>query len=164
MAFTINGTTGINLATQPLTGSLPDANAPSGSVIQVVQGTLTTTASTTSSTYIASGLTATITPSSASNKIIVMVNGGKCYISASQYIPCTLYRNGSEIGASARYVVGEGNPVGTNHSFCYLDLPSTTSAVTYAIYYRSSGGATAYFSDAPSSTGQVNITLMEIAA
>ena len=40
MPFTINGTTGINLGTQPLTGSLPDANAPSGSVLQVVYATI----------------------------------------------------------------------------------------------------------------------------
>lgn len=151
MALILSGDTGV-----------PASGMPAGSVIQTVQGTLTTTQSTTSTSYVTSGLTASITPSSASNKILVMVNGGKSYISGSQYLPCTLYRNGSDIGATARYVVSEGNPCGTNHSFCYLDSPATTSSTTYTVYYRSSGGATAYFTDSPSTTGQVNITLMEI--
>jgi hypothetical protein len=73
MAFTINGTTGIDLGTQPLTGSLPDANAPSGSVIQVVsdngnKGTVITS----STSYTDLGYSVTITPVSSSNKLLVM--------------------------------------------------------------------------------------------
>jgi hypothetical protein len=166
MAITLSGD-GISsdaiasLAASKLTGVIPDANAPSGSVIQVVQGVLTTTTSTTSTTFITSGLTASITPTSTSSKILVCVNGGKAYIGSNYLLTCALYRNGSAI-SGPNYTVAEGNPVGTNHSQMYLDSPATTSATTYTVYYRTTNGV-GYFSDGPSTWGNTYITLMEIA-
>ena len=45
-----------------------------GSVLQVVSNTTSTQVSTTSGSYVTTDLTASITPSSASNKILVLVN------------------------------------------------------------------------------------------
>jgi hypothetical protein len=48
--------------------------APAGAVIQVVNAISTTQVSTTSTSYVDTGLTASITPTSASSKILVIVN------------------------------------------------------------------------------------------
>ena len=47
---------------------------PTGSVLQVVQATTSTKASTTSTSYADTGLTASITPSSSSNKVLVIIS------------------------------------------------------------------------------------------
>jgi hypothetical protein len=62
MALILSGDTGV-----------PASGMPTGSVIQTVQATYGTQVSTSSSTYIDTGLTATITPSSATSKIMVIV-------------------------------------------------------------------------------------------
>jgi hypothetical protein len=46
----------------------------SGAVVQVVGATTSTTVSTTSASYVDSGLTVTITPTSASNKVMLFVS------------------------------------------------------------------------------------------
>lgn len=161
MPTTIEGSQGID---KVKAGAIERGDLPAGTVLQVVHGNLDSTTTTTSTTDVSSGLTATITPTSATSKIIVLVNGGKAYIGGGQFMPCTLYRNGSSLGANARYTPVEGSPAATNHSMCLLDSPASTSSQTYTVYFRSSSGATAYFSDTPATTGKVTITLMEIAA
>ena len=84
MTIVLNGSVGIPASS--LSGVIPDANAPSGSVIQVVSSNLTSTVSTSSSSFVTTGLSASITPLSSSSKILVIVNGG------------SMYNNGSEIG------------------------------------------------------------------
>ena len=75
MAVSINGNTGV------VTGlaALPDSAMASGSIIQVVSttktDTFTTTAAITSPAAV-TGLSCSITPSSSSNKILIMVNIG----------------------------------------------------------------------------------------
>ena len=58
-----------------LTGTqvIPKATLPTGSVLQVVQATYSTNVTTGGTTFIDTGLTATITPTSSSNKILVIV-------------------------------------------------------------------------------------------
>jgi len=133
-----------------------------GKVLQVVQSTVSGTITTTSTSDVSSGLTQSITPSSASNKILLMVSGGKAYASSGNVIIVTAYRNGSSLGDAARSCPIEGASNGANHSLMYLDSPSSTSAVTYTIYYRSYNGGTAYFKDG-NTYGTVTLTLMEIA-
>ena len=53
--------------------ALPGA-IPTGKILQVVQDTLTSQFSTSSSTYADTGLTASITPSSTSNKILILLD------------------------------------------------------------------------------------------
>jgi hypothetical protein len=91
-----------------------------------------------------------------------MVNGGKAY-STSGVLACRMYKNGADaFGTAAQWSPSEGTGVGSNHSFMYLDSPSTTSAITYTPYYRSALGTTAFFADTPSFWGNVYITAMEI--
>jgi hypothetical protein len=181
MPFTINGTTGIDLGTQPLTGSLPDANAPSGSVIQVVSTTKTdkfTHSSTTFTTV--TGLTASITPTSSSSKILVLIN-----VQGSQEVGVNdgfvaIYRDSTAIG------VGDADGSRTINSFVLmtnatgwaasgsmttLDSPNTTSGITYSVKVAARNSGTVYInrsqsnSDATNGAGSMasSITLMEIA-
>jgi hypothetical protein len=160
------GTTTLTLPTTSGTivtsaSSLTASQLPAGSVLQVVQTVLTGSVSTASTADVSSGLTASITPSSTSNKILLMVAGGKAYIAGGAHVIVTAYRNGSTLGSGARSTPIEGSANGANHSLNYLDSPSSTSSVTYTIYYRSSTGATAYFADS-NTYGNATLTLMEI--
>jgi len=157
----VAGSTTLTLPTG--TGTVITDTAPkAGNVLQVLQSTVSGTITTTSTSDVSSGLTQSITPSSASNKILLMVSGGKAYASSSNVVIVTAYRNGSSLGDAARSCPIEGAANGANHSLMYLDSPSSTSSVTYTIYYRSNNGGTAYFKDG-NTYGTVKLTLMEIA-
>jgi len=131
------------------------------------------------------GLSATITPSSATSKILVLldVNGADSTNTTPQ-LGLRLYRGATEIGsgaaASSRTTVigatriASGNPASiANASVSYLDSPATTSATTYAVYLASLNGSTATFVVNRSSTdtdavqyarSSSHITLMEVSA
>ena len=112
--------------------SLPKAALPTGSVLQVVQGTLGSSVSTTTNnTWVTTGLAASITPTSSSNKILVTVSGtGYTSGSAVQGV-FTLYRgatNLSTYGFTTVYAGSSSTQGGI--TFSYLDSPSATSSTT----------------------------------
>jgi hypothetical protein len=157
------------VAASKLTGQVPDANAPSGSVIQVVQAHITTGTATTSQSYVDTAITASITPISSSNKILVLISHNY-YIARNgvglPYGDCffRLMRGGSDL-ASNRYAINFGdtnwNDFFNHNSFNYLDSPNTTSSITYRVQMRS--GASSYNLACPSE-GFGGIALLEIAA
>ena len=147
-APSVAGSTTLTLPTT--TGTLVTSNAmPTGSVLQVVQGTYTTPVTTTGTTYIDTGLTATITPSSSSNKILVLVNQTDCSRGNSGWsnntsIGLKLVKNGSDlviINPNAMYlgVSTVGGNININAS--YLDSPSSTSALTYKTQFKLAGSS-----------------------
>jgi hypothetical protein len=141
------------------------AGFPAGSVLQVVQGTHATQVTTTSTSYVTTNLTASITPSSASSKILIMVE--MCVThrdkSADTGGDFTIYRGASTNlltrGGDTHYDNGglnNANYAGMN----YLDTPNTTSATSYTVYMKSRG-TTEMVAHHNNSTG--TIILMEIA-
>jgi hypothetical protein len=139
---------------------------PTGSVLQVVTGA-TSSQVTTTGTETDTGLTATITPSSTSNKILVMVTQMglmKEGSSSNARMKINLYRGATNINSS------DGNMwpfVNTNlrhggFSIQNLDSPSTTSAVTYKTTF-SGNDATNVYVQKDSNSGTSSIVLMEIA-
>jgi hypothetical protein len=152
-------------ATLVTSGTLPAAVLPAGSVLQVVQGTYATSVTNSTNVYADTGLTATITPTSASSKILVLVNQAGVNKANNTYIALYLYRGAS----SLTQFEGEGgytNTTATNSigscSICYLDSPATTSATTYTTYFKSVANAASVAVQGSSATS--TITLMEIAA
>ena len=141
---------------------------PTGSVLQVVQGTLTTTVSTSSSSFVTTGLTASITPLSSSNKILIIVNGTGDTLVLGQQIVSTIYRSSTNLASSTNAFTnnyGQSSRVIANMGMSYLDSPSTTSSTTYTAYFASETGGTVTFNQSPSiGTSVATITLMEIAA
>ena len=142
----VSGTTTLTLPTTSGTvlTSASNTNFPAGSVLQVVQGTYTTFTSSSSSSYADTGLSATITPSSSSNKILVfstILGTGKN--TGNTKIGLQLLRGATaisvfstETGRSADYGASAQVDVGTI-SAINLDSPSTTSATTYKIQLAS---------------------------
>lgn len=170
MSFTINGTTGINLGTEPLTGSLPDANAPSGSVIQVVQYVHANqgSASSSSSTYADTGLSVSITPSSSSSKILVVVHQGGCSKENNNTgLNYRLVRNSTVIQLILEAGFYNGSTAQDRFnivSAMYLDAPATTSAVTYKTQFGSfNNNDIVRVNDYGNNTIVSTLTAMEIA-
>ena len=155
-----------SVASSTLIGQVPDANAPIGSVIQVVQGTTSTLTTTTSTSFQSTGLTASITPSSAYSKILVIATSTFVGTTLTDVLT-TIFRGDTSTGVnvsggnlSAKYNnQGSENASVTNQ---YLDSPSTTSSQTYTFAFKSSvSGQT---STAQSGSARGVIILMEIAA
>jgi len=164
MSVIIDGTAGI---TFPVTaGSASAVQASSGRVLQVVSVYYGTTASTTSGSYVDTGLTASITPSSSTSKILVMVSHGTpIKVNASTDLNMRLVRNSTAIWEFGADMLNVGvSPVsnyGTTATIQYLDSPATTSSTTYKTQFLNgqNNGNTVYAHISGSS-----ITLMEIAA
>ena len=143
--------------------ALPKAALPTGSVLQVVTATYSTNTSSASGTQVDTGLTATITPTSATSKILVLTS---CRIFAQPGTPATviLVRNSTSLQQRARYGLTDASGAGSGDQFstAYLDSPATTSATTYKVTFaRQSGSGTVY---AQLDNDMSTMTLMEIAA
>ena len=177
MAIVIDGTgtisgvsaTGITTAqtvsaTNITTGTLPFAQLPTGSVLQVVSANFTYAGdSTTSTSFVATSMTASITPKFSTSKILVMTTSAGRTTSSNTSSLYTVYRNSTNLGGSdGLQIVNESSgALWCSAAITYLDAPATTSATTYTIYFRAVSG-TAYFGFG---TGQPQqIVLMEIAA
>ena len=139
-------------------------------VVQLVTANLTTSVSTSSASFVTTGLSASITPTNSANKILVTVSGGSIDNAGSggQAVGVTVYRNGSNISpTTAMAVMYSGNTrVATPLSINYLDSPASTSAQTYTVYFASTNNAGTVFFNSTSPSGQTQtctITLMEIA-
>jgi hypothetical protein len=121
-----------------------NTNFPAGSVLQVVQGTYATFTSSSSSTYADTGLSATITPSSSSNKILIFStilgvgkNTGNTKVglrvlrgSTAINVFSTETCRSQDYGSTAQVDVGTVSAID-------LDSPATTSATTYKIQLAS---------------------------
>lgn len=170
--------------------SIVSASAmPTGSVIQVVSTIKTDTFSTTTSTFTdITGLAASITPTSAANKIRVQyyVCFGQSDNNANRGAGFRVLRNGTAVGiadpAGSRSRMGSYCIMSITNESCnvanqeFLDSPATTSALTYQVqllWTAGGGGHTGYVnrsgryldnpenSQGPWTSG---ITLMEIKA
>jgi len=142
--------------------------APKGSILQVVSARpAETEKSTTSTSYISGGLSASITPSGSSNKIIISWNG---YVDAdaSTELCVTVFRDATNLGSGNNdALMTLYLPSGTrwlgNQSFMVVDSPATASAITYEIYYkRGTGSNSVRLRDDIS--GPSSLILMEVAA
>jgi hypothetical protein len=140
-----------------------------GSVLQVVNATYATQTSANSTTMVDTGLTATITPSSTSSKILVIVQQTGCGKDTNDTtLQLRLMRGATELfefeSSGGWTGAGGRNFIGTC-GCAYLDSPSTTSSTTYKTQQASfNGGANTFTqfnvgSGSPTST----ITLLEIA-
>jgi len=144
------------------------AAAGGGKVLQVVNATTTTTKSSTSSTYADSNLTATITPTAATSKVLVFVSQNGCYksaASATNGVAIRLFRGATALN-DLGYWVGSTNTAIQNSvggvSATYLDSPATTSATTYKTQIAASNNTATV---AVQYEGENSyITLMEIGA
>jgi len=129
-------------ATGTVLTSASNTNFPTGSVLQVVSMTTTTGTNSTTTTYVDTAVTLSITPSSSSNKILVIYNLNGMYKSAtssSNSIGYNLVRGATSLGDFGLYFGSTGTAlatVGYSGMGMYLDSPSTTSSTTYKVQIK----------------------------
>jgi hypothetical protein len=185
MTFVVDGTNGLTFndaTTQSSTatnasnissGTLGKARLPTGSVLQVVNGfTSTAVTTTTTDVWIDTGITATITPTSASSKIMVIANIcgiHKSDTSVWNRMGIRLRRGSTTIGIDSlanMYTATTLTIRLPGAMYSKLDSPATTSSTTYKVEFQvealSSGTGVSVQRD--SNSGESQIFLMEIAA
>jgi hypothetical protein len=161
-----------------VSGKVPYSTLPAGSVLQVVSTTKTSSASVTATSPTAlSGMSATITPKSASNKILIQVAMNCSIDTVGKRIYFTISG-----GNAANYIGDAGTGQECAMSWCprsndtytmlpanmlYLDSPATTSAITYQVNWWMESN-TGYLNrpatiDANGANMASTITVMEIA-
>lgn len=126
------------------------ADVGGGKVLQLVQTHMTSVFSTGSTSFTdVTGLSATITPSSSSSKILVMVNihagvTGNTYRSEFRLLRGTTLVGNGVPNSNRNGGIGTGNSgnyMSQNIAIAYLDSPATTSATTYKIQTLSQSGS-----------------------
>jgi hypothetical protein len=127
--------------------SFAGVSASAGQVIQVVSTTKSDYFSSSSTnTFIdITGLSVSITPSSASNKILIMCDlsagGNDCRQGYRLVRDATAISVGNSDGSRPQTTVGSSNGLSGNDqinaSFNFLDSPSTTSSITYKVQFSS---------------------------
>lgn len=154
----VAGTTTFNTAVYTWPSSLPSANSllqstsggtlswVSPKVVQTATGTSTTNFNTTSSSYQSTNLTGSITPSSASNKIQIIVSGN-CAINNGLLtgVSVSIFRGTTDLSDGHGFIYFDANVTGTssaNGSCSYLDSPATTSATTYTVKIKNDDNTT----------------------
>jgi hypothetical protein len=138
--------------------------AGGGKVLQVVNATTTTETATTSSSYQATTLTVSITPSNSANKVLIQAQYVLNASTTDNWADTTLYRGASNL-AGANGCVGvyvDASQIHVPASITFLDSPSTTSSTTYTVRIRSrnNSGNTRFNAD----NFTASIVAMEISA
>jgi hypothetical protein len=133
-----------------------------GKVLQVVTANTNSAVANESTSYVDTGLTASITPSSTSNKILILINQSIGKSNANVFQDLNLLRNGSQIvqwGNDVLYTATVQH-LYTFASLNYLDTPSSTSSLVFKTQFKSN---TTTQVNAQPAGSYSSITLMEIA-
>jgi len=134
-----------------------------GAVLQVVNATYSTPSSTTSTSFVTTGLTASITPLFSTSKIFVLITVRANDAASSNSQNFAIYRNSTNITSSVGYAnYSTGGVVNIMQTVQTIDSPSTTSSTSYTLY-QSSGGSNVGIQTDGSNAFPASITLMEIA-
>jgi len=133
-----------------------------GKVLQVVQGEYATEISVNTTSLTDTGLTASITPSSSSNKILIIVDG-QGQTPANSGWGNAIVRGSTVIFQTNNYSNYDSQSTQNNMraTYHYLDSPSTTASTSYKLQVKAyiAGGAIV-INDGDNKT---TMTLMEIA-
>ena len=160
---------------------VPASGLPSGAnggIIQVVQtfknDTTSVNNNSQSSFVDMSGMSVTITPSSASNKVLIYFTVNVSAESTDRNNAIRLLRDSTVIGAGTGgstvncsvYVRTKDNDYLENKSYMFLDSPSTTSATTYKLQWcaEGSGGSAKVWYLNRRAVGNYNNTPSQITA
>lgn len=144
----------------------------SGKVLQVVQATYSTaTATSTAGSWVDTGLSASITPTSATSTILIMTTqmiGQTGNLNDRGWNVQLLRASTAIFPSSGSYntylsITSIGD-IRTTHSLHYIDSPATTSATTYKTQMMNQTGRTAVTTTAQDTTQTSSMILMEIGA
>jgi hypothetical protein len=127
-------------------------------ILQVVSANYATLVSSSSTTYVDTGLTASITCQATSSKVLVLVQQSIYSDASGQDLNFRLLRSGTAVQTTLGAI---NTAIGTG-VFAYLDSPASVSALTYKTQIARGGGSGTVYSAPNSNPG--NIVLMEISA
>ena len=153
---------GTNTITLPASTGTLATTATAGKILQVVSAVNSTFVTTTSSSFVDTGLTLNITPSATSSKILIIMSASIGNTSGGANTSAVIVRDSTEIETFSRVAFNSSNHSDVQNSFVFLDTPSTTSATTYKLQYKTDGG-NARFNDNSVVDPASTITLMEVA-
>jgi hypothetical protein len=116
--------------------------SPGGKLVQIVNATTTTGVTSATNVYVDTTLTANITPTSASNNVLVFMQFGHGYKNNGNFanvMQMQFLRDATVIGTfSNLYYTNTTVELATpGPHFIKLDSPATTSAITYKAQFRS---------------------------
>jgi len=179
MALELNGTTGVSLvqdgvvtAADLASGAITSAALPAGSVLQVVNGnTSSMVTSSTTQTWVDTGITATITPTSTSSKIIVWVNLMGLWRNTNNSWNRTairILRGSTVLGIEAFAQSWPNTSLEFRNgglAYSHYDSPETTVATTYKVQFQAEflSDNTGISVQKDNNSGTSQIFLMEIA-
>ena len=156
------------------TGGIPTGGG--GGIIQVKMGFKQDSAvNTTSGSWTDTGLSCSITPTSATSKILCMVTLGSISSTAGTSVGFRLVRGSTDIGMPDSTSLQSGftniydadQQILASANFNFLDSPATTSSITYKVTWRNSGNTTylgRFMGSATDYNGVSTLILMEVSA
>ena len=138
-------------------------------ILQVVQGTTSTGASSSTTTYADTNLSASITPSSTSSQVLIIFSQQglrKTNGNANSGIRLQLVRGSTAIHVVSNALLFTGTAL-ENRGSCtavYLDSPATTSATTYKTQFANDTAAAAVEVQSGGASSVSSIILCEVSA
>ena len=174
---TVSGNATISGSSATVNGNEVRTVGTSGAILQVVQATTSTAVTVNTTTYTDTNLTAAITPTSSSNKILIMINQAYVYLRSAldMGMGVRIVRDSTTIWTSVESGTGPFYDYidnSTEHdgyaTIVYLDSPATTSSTTYKTQGRpwnTSNTGRVIFNPSNTVANSVStITLMEVVA
>jgi hypothetical protein len=134
-------------------------------VLQVVTGFSTTFVTNTTATFADCGLSASITPQSTSNKILVYISHG-AFNGTATVQEVKLLRDATTVNTFGHILLSDAAAIMGYANLISFDSPSSTSAITYKTQFRRvAGTGTCAFNVVDGNgTQRSTIVLMEISA
>ena len=156
---------GTSIATTDASGNISFAGAGAGKILQVVRATDATDHTITSTSFVdISGMSVTITPTSATSTILVIAtfvgrNGDTSATAGVMNFRLTDGTNplsGAEYGEMRELVFsGTTNVITSTITMIGYDAPATTSPITYKLQARQQSSTVAEIANSTNSTGQI---------
>jgi|11BtaG_2_1085332.scaffolds.fasta_scaffold92657_1 hypothetical protein len=135
-----------------------------GKVLQVVNSTHSSTALTNGTSYVDSGLSVSITPSSASSKIYVIYSSGMETNGTTAHKGiCAIFRDSTNINELSFKQQANSEAGSPHHPICsqVLDSPNTTSSVTYKMKFKSNSSGVYVVAQIDSHEGSISVMEIE---
>jgi hypothetical protein len=151
MTFIVDGTSGLTFPNSTL-------QASAGVVLQVVQSGYNTQSNTTSSSYVTTGFSVSITPKFSTSKVLVSFTCPTLQAGSAE-MQFAIYRGGSQITGEYK----TNTLSWSTATIEYLDSPATASSTTYTIYYKMVSGTGPVYMGTGATLNNVFVTAKEIA-
>ena len=130
-------------------------------VLQVIEGRSTTQVANATTSYVDTGLTATITPQATTNKILVIATTPIYMADSDCNVFLQVLRGGTSLAVNQQNDSNSPNAQ-TTSSMVILDTPATTSATTYKVQFKNNVSSRTSYAMNASQFG--SIILVEISA